>query len=71
MRLKFLRDGFEDYEYLAYLRDHGAAEDARRIARRLFPAPYDTGRSDAELQAARRELATRVARIAGGPLPGG
>lgn len=69
IRLKLLRDGLEDYEYLAFLGSHGRGEDARRIARRLFPAPFDTTRSDAELQAARRELATIVAGITGGPRP--
>jgi len=69
MRMKYVRDGYEDYEYLKYLHDHGKAEDAFRIARQLFPAPFDTTRTDEQVQAARRELATRVAELTGGPLP--
>jgi hypothetical protein len=69
MRMKFLRDGYEDYEYLRFLSDHGRAADAERIARALFPAPFQTTRTDAEIQAARRELASLVAAMTGGPLP--
>ncbi|MBI5549850.1 MAG: DUF4091 domain-containing protein [Deltaproteobacteria bacterium] len=69
LRLKYLRDGLEDYEYLKYLRDHGQAADAQRIARELFPATYDTSRSDAQIAAARLELARRVADLTGGPEP--
>lgn len=69
IRMKLLRDGYEDYEYLRFLSEHGGADDARRIARELFPAPFDTTRTDAEIQAARLELATLVARITGGPQP--
>jgi hypothetical protein len=69
LRLKLVRDGYEDYEYLAFLRDHGRADDAYRIARALFPAPYATTRGDAEVQAARRELAAIAADITGGPRP--
>jgi hypothetical protein len=69
MRLKLLRDGFEDYEYLKYASDHGRGADALRIARGLFPAPYDTTRSDDEIQSARLALARVVAEITGGPTP--
>ncbi|HYG69982.1 MAG TPA: hypothetical protein VD838_20070 [Anaeromyxobacteraceae bacterium] len=69
IRLKLLRDGYEDYEYLAFLEDHGRGADAHRIARALFPAPFDTTRTDAEVQRARRELATIVADLTGGPSP--
>lgn len=69
MRMKFVRDGYEDYEYLKFLDDHGRGADAQRIAKALFPAPYATARTDAEVQAARRELATLVAEVTGGPRP--
>jgi hypothetical protein len=69
IRLKLLRDGLEDYEYLAFLRSHGRGDDAMRIARALFPAPFDTTRTDAQVQAARRELAAIAAGVTGGPAP--
>lgn len=69
IRLAALRDGLEDHEYLVFLRDNGLAAEARRIAAALFPAPYDTARTDAEVQAARRELAALVAGVTGGPAP--
>jgi hypothetical protein len=57
MRLKLIRDGYEDYEYLKILanRDQGAA--AQSIAQGLFPNMYTTNRSDADVQAARYQLA--------------
>jgi hypothetical protein len=69
IRLKFLRDGFEDFEYLEFARAHGREADAMQIARALFPAPYDTSRTDEEVQTARLALARLVAEITGGPRP--
>ena len=69
MRLKHLRDGFEDHELLVFLRDNGLEAEARRIARDLFPAPFDADRSDEEIQAARRELLRTAGSITGGPVP--
>jgi hypothetical protein len=67
--MKLVRDGYEDYEYLAFLADHGRRDEAHRIARALFPAPFDTTRTDAQIQAARRELAALVVEVTGGPRP--
>jgi len=69
MRLKHLRDGFEDYELLYFLAQNGLEAEARRIAEDLFPAPWDTSRTDEEVQAARRELLRLVAAVTGGPSP--
>lgn len=69
IRLKLLRDGFEDYELLKFAHDRGRGAEALRIARGLFPAPYDATRSDAQIQAARTALARLVAGITGGPRP--
>ncbi len=61
IRLKNLRDGFEDYEWLEHLRAKGGgAAEALRIARAHFPAPFDTSRTDEEVQRARRELLERA-----------
>ncbi len=69
LRLKHLRDGLQDYEYLKFLSDNGRAADARRIATALFPAFYDTDRTDEAIAAARLELARLAADVTGGPRP--
>jgi hypothetical protein len=69
LRMKLLRDGYEDYEYLETLRRLGHGDEALEIARSLFPAPYDTSRTDAQVQAARTQLARRLASLLGGPTP--
>src|SRR5205807_10116329 len=53
IRLKLIRDGLQDYEYLRFLAAHGRARQARGIAHNLFPAMYRPARSDAKVQAAR------------------
>jgi hypothetical protein len=60
LRLKLIRDGYEDYEYLRYLAKHGKAAEARAIARDLFPSPLRTKRSDERVQDARRRLAELI-----------
>jgi Domain of unknown function (DUF4091) len=57
MRLKLIRDGYEDYEYLKILANSGQNAIARQIAQRLFANMYTTNRSDADVQAARHQLA--------------
>jgi hypothetical protein len=69
LRMKLVRDGYEDYEYLVMLRRMGYGSEAQEIARRLFPAAYDTARGDAQVQEARTQLARRLASILGGPTP--
>ena len=69
LRMKLVRDGYEDYEYLKALEDAGQGDAARRLARALFPAAYQASRTDAEVQAARLELARLVAAVTGGPQP--
>ena len=60
IRLKLIRDGYEDYEYLSYLAHHGKRAAAMRIARGLFPTMYRTDVSQAAFDAARRKLADLV-----------
>lgn len=69
LRMKLIRDGYEDYEYLEQLRRLGYGTEAQEIARSLFPAPYDTARGDAQIQEARTRLAQRLASVLGGPTP--
>ncbi|HYT30810.1 MAG TPA: glycoside hydrolase domain-containing protein [Actinomycetota bacterium] len=65
MRLKLIRDGYEDYEYLKYLGDHGLRAQALAVVKGLFPKMYRTAATDAQVQAARLQLADLVASVAG------
>jgi hypothetical protein len=66
LRLKLIRDGHEDYEYLRFLAEHGKRAEARQIARTLFPSPSRTKRSDAQVQEARQKLADLIAAVGPG-----
>jgi hypothetical protein len=57
MRLKLIRDGYEDYEYLKILKGSNQEPAAYDIAKTLFPNMYTTNRRDEDLQTARRKLA--------------
>jgi len=69
MRMKLFRDGREDYEYLRFLQRHGQGAQAQAIAVSLFPATYDTDRTDADVAGARTALADLIVSIVGGPGP--
>jgi len=60
MRLKLIRDGYEDYEYLKILAARNRESEARKIAMNLFPVMYQTNKSDSDIQEARRQLALRI-----------
>ncbi len=63
--MKLIRDGSEDYEYLKFLADHGKRAEALQVARGLFPKMYQASRSDAQVQAARQELANMIGAMVG------
>jgi hypothetical protein len=60
IRLKMIREGMEDYEYLKALADAGDAALAREIADGLFPNAYTTDARPADLMAARARIAARL-----------
>jgi hypothetical protein len=60
IRLKMIREGMEDYEYLKLLSDLGHADEARAIARDLFPNAYATEVAPEKVMAAREALATAI-----------
>jgi hypothetical protein len=60
IRLKRIRDGREDYEYLHLADLHGDGSQARQIATGLFPTLYQTNVSAAAFEAARSQLASLV-----------
>jgi MYXO-CTERM domain-containing protein len=64
IRLKLIREGMEDYEYLKLLSDAGDDALAREIAAGLFPNPYSTEVAPAALMAARERIARRIAELA-------
>ncbi|ACL67551.1 conserved hypothetical protein [Anaeromyxobacter dehalogenans 2CP-1] len=66
IRLKMIREGMEDYEYLKLLTDLGDGALAREISGALFPHPYDAEVSPADLLAARERIARRIVELGGG-----
>jgi hypothetical protein len=69
IRLKMIREGMEDYEYLRLLSDAGDEGLAREIARTVFPNPYTTSVSPSALMAARERLARRIVELTAPPPP--
>jgi hypothetical protein len=67
MRMKLIRDGYQDFEYLSWLEQHGERAAALNIAKALFPKLYHSNVTDAALQAARAKLAALIAAAAGAP----
>jgi uncharacterized protein (TIGR03382 family) len=70
LRLKMIREGMEDYEYLALLSRAGGEAEARAIADALFPRASATEVPPAALMDARAKLAARIVALTGGaPVP--
>ncbi|HAM35210.1 MAG TPA: hypothetical protein DEB40_08735 [Elusimicrobia bacterium] len=69
-RLKAIRDGIEDYDYLALLRSLGGGAQARELAAGIARDWDDWSRDPAELKAARRQAAEGILRLLdrGGPV---
>jgi hypothetical protein len=63
LRLKMIRNGEQDYEYLRLAGKHGHADRALAIARKLFADPHHAITSDASIETARRELADLIAPV--------
>jgi hypothetical protein len=66
IRLKMIREGMEDYEYLKLLSDAGDPALAKQIAAELFPHAYETDQSPQALMAARARIAARIVELTGG-----
>ncbi len=63
MRLKNLRDGMEDYEYMALLERLGGQDAVQRIVDRIAPSWWDYARDPQALLDARAELAEAIAAL--------
>ncbi len=59
-RMKMIRDGMEDYELLAMARQLGLGDQAKQIAKGVYPATYQSTTSPAALDAARSQLAQMI-----------
>jgi hypothetical protein len=60
IRMKLIREGLEDYEYLVLLQRLGGGAEADRLAAKLVRTTYDWERNPAVLMAIRTELAERI-----------
>jgi hypothetical protein len=56
MRMKLIRNGYQDYEYLRLAGVNNKGDEARAIARKLYPSTFETITTDAEVDAARRKI---------------
>jgi MYXO-CTERM domain-containing protein len=63
IRLKMIREGMEDYEYLKLLSDLGDPTLAHQIADGLFPNAYSTEQSPQDLMSARERIASRIVEL--------
>jgi len=70
MRLKWLRDGVEDYDYVQILKDLGKGDLAMEITRSVGADWTNWTRDANAVEAARRKLGEAIEQIkAGGPVP--
>ena len=60
LRMKMIREGMEDYEYLKLLSAAGGADDAKKIAEQLFPKAYQADPKPGDLMAARENIARMI-----------
>jgi Domain of unknown function (DUF4091) len=59
-RMKMIRDGMEDYELLALAKQLGLGDQAKQIAKGVYPVTYQSTSSPAALDAARSQLAQLI-----------
>lgn len=60
VRLKLIRAGRQDYEYLHYLANNGQSGQALQIAQELFPNVYSTICTNEQVENAHQQLASAV-----------
>jgi uncharacterized protein (TIGR03382 family) len=59
-RMKMIRDGMEDYELLAMAKALGLGEQAKQIAKGVYPTTYQSTSSPAAIDSARSQLAQMI-----------
>ena len=65
IRLKMIRDGFEDYEYMKMVSDLGDPNFAQQTGQALFPDVFASNQTPAALSTAREQLAQRILQLKG------
>jgi MYXO-CTERM domain-containing protein len=69
LRLKHIRDGVEDYEYLALLVKLGDSELAQKLARDVVPTAHSISDDPSVILEARRTAGRRIAELSAPPAP--
>lgn len=69
LRMKLIREGYEDYEYLKLVSDLGDRDFALSAANDVYPAANETDADPEQLLAARQKLAERILALGGGEQP--
>jgi hypothetical protein len=69
IRMKMIREGMEDFEYLKLLSDLGGGDDAKQIAQQLFPDAWKADAKKEDLMAAREAIARKILQRQGKPVP--
>ena len=69
MRLKLIRLGLQDYEWLKMVSDAGDPEFAREVARELIPAPWRVPDNGQAFERARLRLIRRYLQLVGAEVP--
>jgi hypothetical protein len=69
MRLKWLRDGVEDYEYIQILKNLGRADLALKIARSVGPDWTHWTRDAGAIESARQQLGQAINEVMGSARP--
>jgi hypothetical protein len=67
MRVKWLRDGVEDYDYLQILKQHGKEDVAKQIANALGPDWTNWTRDTNALEAAREKMGDLIDQLESAP----
>ena len=71
IRLKMIREGIEDFEYLRMLERLGEGEWAKEVARQVMPTAYGAHDDASRIKEGRRLLAERLAALTAEEGPGG
>jgi hypothetical protein len=69
LRMKMIREGMEDFEYLKLLADLGDSATAKQIAQKLFPHPYQSDAKPEDLMGAREAIARKILTLSGKTAP--
>jgi hypothetical protein len=70
MRLKFIRDGVDDFDYIALLKDKGQTSLVNSVLASIVPDWHNWTKSTATLQSARIQLGQELDSLAGGSSSG-